>query len=149
MTKPVRYPALLLDKQKCLRNISRMAEKARRNNLIFRPHFKTHQSALIGEWFREAGISAITVSSLWMAEYFAGHGWNDITVAFPVNVREADRINRLSKRISVNLVVDSAIAVQMLDCRLDRPVNAFVKIDAGYGRAGLPSDDLESLDILM
>ena len=56
-------PTLILDKEVCLRNIERMAEKAKAKNLLFRPHFKTHQSATVGEWFRDAGITAITVSS--------------------------------------------------------------------------------------
>ena len=31
--------------------------------LSFRPHFKTHQSAEIGSWFRDFGVTRITVSS--------------------------------------------------------------------------------------
>ena len=38
-------------------NIQAMAEKARRNKLIFRPHFKTHQSTTVGAWFKEAGVT--------------------------------------------------------------------------------------------
>ena len=51
-----------------------MARKAKDNGLIFRPHFKTHQSIEIGEWFRESGVNKITVSSLTMANYF-GRFW--------------------------------------------------------------------------
>ena len=68
-------PALLLDDDIARRNIDRMVVKAARNQVIFRPHFKTHQSAEIGEWFREKGIEKITVSSVEMAEYFANNGW--------------------------------------------------------------------------
>ena len=49
-------PTLVLDKDTCLRNIERMAEKAKSKNLIFRPHFKTHQSSIIGNWFRDFGV---------------------------------------------------------------------------------------------
>jgi D-serine deaminase-like pyridoxal phosphate-dependent protein len=48
-------PTLLLDEEKCRRNIRTMAEKARSSGVIFRPHFKTHQSIEIGNWFREEG----------------------------------------------------------------------------------------------
>ena len=98
-------PTLLLDKQKCIRNIQRMVEKAKKNNVVFRPHFKTHQSHEVGRWFRNEGVTRITVSSLTMAEYFAQDGWKDITVAIPVNVHEKERINRLASTITLNLLV--------------------------------------------
>lgn len=66
---PLVEPTLLLDKQKCLSNIAMMIEKARKNNIIFRPHFKTHQSHEVGRWFRSFGVDKITVSSVKMAEY--------------------------------------------------------------------------------
>ena len=84
-----------------------MLTKARRNNIRLRPHFKTHQSAEVGEWLREEGVQYITVSSLFMAEYFAAAGWTDITVAFPVNLLEIDRINQLTTKCTLNLLVES------------------------------------------
>lgn len=98
-------PTLLLDKQKCLANINAMAERANRSNVIFRPHFKTHQSHEVGRWIRNAGVQKITVSSVKMADYFAEDGWTDITVAFPVNVHEKRRINELAEKITLNLLV--------------------------------------------
>ena len=65
----IEKPTLLIDPIRVQNNIRRMAEKARRQNVRFRPHFKTHQSALVGEWFRDQGVSAITVSSVDMALY--------------------------------------------------------------------------------
>ena len=79
-------PTFVIDKKICLNNIEKMTQKAADNGLRFRPHFKTHQSAEIGEWFRSFGVNAITVSSLQMAKYFAANGWKDITLAFPVNI---------------------------------------------------------------
>ena len=63
-------PTLLLNQERALRNIERMAQKAKQSGVCFRPHFKTHQSAVIGEWFKAFGINKITVSSIDMAEYF-------------------------------------------------------------------------------
>ena len=88
-------PTLLVDRKRALRNIERMAAKAKAARVRFRPHFKTHQSAEVGLWFRDFGIDAITVSSLEMAAYFARNGWTDITVAFPVNILELDRIGKM------------------------------------------------------
>ncbi|RMG79679.1 MAG: alanine racemase, partial [Bacteroidetes bacterium] len=90
---PLTQPVPLLQSDICRANIRRMVGKARKNGVRLRPHFKTHQSAEIGEWFRAEGVSQIAVSSLVMAEYFAGAGWSDITVAFPVNILEIETIN--------------------------------------------------------
>lgn len=142
-------PTLLLDKNKCLRNISRMAEKARVNNLRFRPHFKTHQSREIGKWFRNYGVDSITVSSLSMAAYFAADGWNDITVAFPVNVIEYELINKLAATIRLNLLVESPAVVRMLRDRVTHPIGLFIEIDTGYHRTGVGPSDQNVLDAIL
>lgn len=130
-------PTLLLDKQLCLANIKMMSEKAKLNNLIFRPHFKTHQSIIIGNWFRKAGVQKITVSSIQMAEYFARENWKDITVAFPVNIREIEQINALAEEIQLNLTIENIESVSFLEKNLRFPVKIFIKIDTGYHRTGI------------
>ena len=95
----IEKPTLLLDKARALNNIERMAGKAARSEVRLRAHFKTHQSAEIGQWFRPYGVSTITVSSVDMALYFAEHGWNDITIAFPVNLRQIRTINMLARQV--------------------------------------------------
>ncbi len=100
---PFKNPTFLINEQICLQNIHRMAEKASANHLIFRPHFKTHQSVEVGEWFSRAGVTAITVSSVSMAQQFAAAGWLDITIAFPLNFSE---INLLAGKITLNVLVD-------------------------------------------
>lgn len=137
----IKTPTLLLDKEKCIANISSMAEKAKRNNLIFRPHFKTHQSLEIGNWFKDFGIEKITVSSLQMGEYFANNGWNDITVALPINIREIERINQLAGRIRLNVLVESVEAAKFLSSNLTSKINYFIKIDSGYHRTGVDPEN--------
>ncbi len=140
---------MLLDEQKCRRNISRMADKALQHNLRLRPHFKTHQSRQIARWFREAGISCITVSSLRLAEYFAADGWDDITVAFPVNTREHDRINRLAERIKLNLLVADSEGALLLSKVLKNPAGVWIKIDSGTRRTGVLSGDRVTIDAIL
>ncbi|GEM_PF-2678622 len=41
-----------------------MLLKAKQHNLLFRPHFKTHQSKTIGKWFKEKGVNKITYYKL-------------------------------------------------------------------------------------
>lgn len=134
-------PTLLLDKGKCILNIRRMVQKAKRNNVHFRPHFKTHQSVEIGEWFRQEGVLSISVSSLKMAKYFAESGWDDITLAFPVNIREASQINELAGKINLNLLFIHPETVEFLDLFLENQVGGLIKTDTGYHRSGIPASD--------
>lgn len=141
-------PTMILDEARVRANIARMAEKARTNRVRFRPHFKTHQSAAVGEWFREAGVTTITTSSVQMATYFADHGWDDITIAFPANVRELPQINDLAARVRLHLLVESAATVELLDQGLQAPVGAWIEVDAGSGRSGVPFSDAGALHAL-
>lgn len=134
-------PTLLLDKEKCLANIKFMAEKAKRHNLKFRPHFITHASAEVGSWFRDFGVTAITVSSVRMAQYFYENGWKDITIAFPVNPLEINAINELAGKINLNLITESKNMLQFLGEHLTKPVGVYLEIDTGHGRTGIPSDN--------
>jgi D-serine deaminase-like pyridoxal phosphate-dependent protein len=141
-------PTLLLDEQRCRANIATMAAKASRHGLIFRPHFKTHQSLALGRWFKQAGVTRITVSSLTMAGYFASD-WDDITVAFPVNILEIETINRLAARITLNLLVESAEAVHLLGAGLRHSVGFFIKIDVGAQRTGIAASDSAAIDTII
>jgi D-serine deaminase-like pyridoxal phosphate-dependent protein len=133
-------PTLLVNPQIARRNIAFMAQKARRHGLRFRPHFKTHQSAVVGEWFREQGVQAITVSSVDMARYFADYGWQDILIAFPVNLHQMRGINELAGRVRLGLLVESPESLRLLSVDLTVPVDLWIEIDTGSGRTGIPWD---------
>lgn len=126
-----------------------MADKAARHSLRFRPHFKTHQSRHIAEWFREAGISCITVSSLRMASYFAAYGWDDITVAFPVNTLEHERINRLARSVRLGLLVADHESTLLLAKVISYPARVWIKIDTGAHRTGVFPEDKETIDAII
>ncbi len=142
----INVPTLLLDKEKCQRNIRMMVEKARRNDLRLRPHFKTHQSAQVGEWFRQEGVEAITVSSVRMARYFANHGWTDIMVAIPVNVLELETINELAGRVRLHLIVVNEEVLPALQQGLHHNIAVWLKIDTGYHRTGIPATNYKTID---
>ena len=126
-----------------------MKTKADRNNIKFRPHFKTHQSAIVGSWFKEIGVSSISVSSVEMAKYFAGNSWKDITIAFPLNVLEMDEINELSKEISLNILIDSLETLRMLKQKNENRIGVYIKIDTGYGRVGIEAGNIEEIENLI
>lgn len=145
MALKITKPTLLLNEKRALANIDRMVEKATRSGVRFRPHFKTHQSAEIGQWFRDKGVTAITVSSVDMALYFARHEWADITIAIPVNLRQLDAIDYLASRIKLGVVVESVEAVDSLRQQIGSDLQVWLKIDVGYHRTGLLWDDPSSI----
>ncbi|MCO6490173.1 MAG: alanine racemase [Phaeodactylibacter sp.] len=149
MFNDITTPTLLLDEAKCRANIRRMVEKCRRLGLRLRPHLKTAQSHVVARWFRELGVGAITVSSFRMADYFAEDGWRDITVAFPVNIREMERINRLAGKVKLHLVAENVEGVRALKARLQHPVQVWIKADIGNNRTGLLPENSEQIDAVL
>ncbi len=139
--RSITKPTLVLDEGRARRNIERMAARARRLGVRFRPHFKTHQSLHVGRLFREYGVEAITVSSVDMAAYFAGDGWRDILIAFPLNILEAGEIGRLAARCRLGVLVESAPGLAALSRSVASPLDVWIKIDVGAHRAGADWDD--------
>jgi len=140
---------LLLDKSKCLANIEFMVSKAKNTNILLRPHFKTHQSAEIGLWFRQLGCSTCTVASVEMAEYFAQNGWNNITLAIPLNILQFKSVENLAKEISLNIVLDNLQTAIFVAKNTKTALGVFIKIDTGYGRAGVLAENLAAIDELL
>lgn len=138
-------PAFLLDKLKCLKNIERMARRAEQHQLSLRPHGKTHQSAEISSWFRDFGVSGITVASFQMASYFAKAGWEDILIAFPFQPGELDPLKVLSGKCSVSILVDSPASLPFLN-HLGNPVGFYIDVDTGYGRTGVRTENPELIE---
>ncbi|MCK9449381.1 MAG: alanine racemase [Bacteroidales bacterium] len=142
----IKQPTLLVDAAKTKKNIIRMMDKATANKAVLRPHFKTHQSGLIGNWFKTLDVDRITVSSVEMAAYFAQHGWNDITIAFPVNIREIRKINHLlAHGIRLNLLVEAQDTVKLLSDAIEHETGVFIKIDSGNKRSGIPIQDTKCI----
>ncbi len=143
----INEPTLILDSDKCRLNIRTIKKKAEDSGVIFRPHFKTHNSLEIGKWFREEGIKKIAVSSVRMAEYFAKGGWDDITIALTFNIREAEKVNRMiGSGKQVNLTIDSPETLKALKKKMVFPTPFFLKIDTGYNRTGIMADKTEEIN---
>jgi D-serine deaminase-like pyridoxal phosphate-dependent protein len=139
MREELSTPTFLVDEAKARSNIERIAAKAARCGAAFRPHFKTHQSLFIGNWYRDYGVDRITVSSVTMAGIFAAGGWRDLTIAFPVNLRELGSIDELAGKVDLGLLVDSEAAVEALAAALTHAVRLWIKVDLGTHRCGIPA----------
>jgi D-serine deaminase-like pyridoxal phosphate-dependent protein len=133
----IKTPTIIINEGRARANIALMMQKTKSQGIRFRPHFKTHQSALIGKWYQEAGVDVITVSSVKMAHYFSRNGWEDILIAFPVNLRELDEIKELASRIHLGLLIDHPDVAKALSLETDLHTDIWIKIDTGMGRAGI------------
>jgi D-serine deaminase-like pyridoxal phosphate-dependent protein len=142
-------PTLLIDEQKAKDNIRAILNKCKQHNLSFRPHFKTHQSTTVGEWYKEMGVTKITVSSVIMAEYFINHGWRDVVIAFPYNPLEAALIETLAGQASITLLIESKEALDHLTKKVNQCVNYQIAVDCGYHRTGIHWENVELIKDLM
>jgi D-serine deaminase-like pyridoxal phosphate-dependent protein len=140
-TDSISKPTLVLNPDIAHRNLKHMAEKARLSGVTFRPHFKTHQSRQIGEWFRAEGVKSITVSSVDMAQYFAGAGWKDILIAFTANRRELQAINQLAHQVRLGILFEEADTLGYFMEHLHSSINVWLEADNGNGRTGIPIQD--------
>jgi len=141
----IEKPTLYIIKERVVDNIRHMAHKAEKSGVTFRPHFKTHQSIEIGRLFGQEGVRAITVSSPQMAEKFASEGWRDITIAVPLNPNCVDTYNQLADAITLNLLTDSAEAVNLIGPRLSSPAMIWIEIDTGQHRTGIDPSGKDKL----
>lgn len=142
-------PTLLIDEEITRANLKKMANKAAAQGKTLVPHWKTAQSREIGRWATEYGIREVTASSTHLAEYLSGQGWDRIHIAFPFNIREIPRLNRLAgkQRLSVQLV--NAASARALAEGLSEQVDFFVELDAGYGRTGVQLSDTTTLEAIL
>ncbi len=145
----IKTPTLVVKESICRNNIKTMAEKARKSNVVFRPHFKTHQSLKVGQWFREEGVEKIAVSSFTMAEFFADDGWDDIMVAFPFNPREIDTLNKLSENKKISILLAGNESLPVLTKKLKNKIDFYVKIDVGSKRAGYKPDAVVRIEKML
>ncbi len=141
-------PTLVVDRDRVLANLRLMQARADASGTRFRPHVKSHNSPRVAMLYREVGVSAITVSSVEMARRFADAGWDDITIAFPLNVRALPKLGRLATEIHLGLLIDSSDAAAAL-ASITAPVDIWLDVDVGYGRTGIPWDDREALARLL
>src|SRR5260370_7220800 len=77
-------PALLIDLDIFERNLSRVADYAKANDLRLRPHTKTHKLPAVGKLQIESGAGGLTAAKVGEAEVMLGSGTPDLLVAYPV-----------------------------------------------------------------
>lgn len=139
-------PALLLDRGRLERNIQRLAEHAKKLGVVLRPHMKTAKSIDVARYAfpREAG--PITVSTIAEAEYFADHGFRDITYAVGISPASARRAMELCRRTGADVkllldTVEQADALAGARQATGMTPSVFIELDCDDHRGGLKPDD--------
>jgi D-serine deaminase-like pyridoxal phosphate-dependent protein len=81
-----------------------------------------------------------------MAEYFANSGWNDILIAFPINLREINAIEKLAQSITLSVLIEAREVAAQLDSLIDTKIGVWIKVDVGSGRTGIVWSDFEKFE---
>lgn len=129
-------PVALLDAARLRANLDRMQASVGRLGAALRPHVKTAKCVEVARLHQRAGARGITVSTLYEAEAFADHGFDDITWAFPLSLSRLSQVESLARRVTLGVVIDSTVAADAL-ARLHVPLRVWMKIDCGYHRCGV------------
>ncbi|GAB3650976.1 DSD1 family PLP-dependent enzyme [Ramlibacter alkalitolerans] len=144
-------PALVVDLDAMQRNLSRMAEFARKHDIRWRPHAKMHKSSALARLQMQAGAVGVCVQKTAEAEAMAAGGLNNIYISNEVVApAKLARVAQLAHALALEhgqlaIAVDSLEGVQRLanamnDRRQSGPpavIDVFVEIDVGQGRCGV------------
>ncbi len=139
-------PALVLDRARLVRNVGRMAARARELGVPLRPHLKTPKCVEVAELLADAGAAGFCVSTLREAGYFHQAGFDDLFYCVPFAPGKAERAAALADDgCRLTLMTDSLegaeAAVAAFGNRSDRgravPLRFVVEIDVDAYRSGI------------
>ena len=137
-------PCLLVEKRRLERNMERMQAKAAANQVVLRPHAKTHKSVWIAERQRALGAKGVTVAKVGEAEVFVEAGFEDVRLAYPVvGPEKHERLLRLMDEAHLSFCVDTEVGAGTASAFYaahDREAEVLLEIDTGHGRCGVPWD---------
>ena len=145
-TGDLETPALLLYLDVVERNVTRMAERARRLGVRLRPHAKTHKCVELARLQARHGAEGLTVATLVEAEVFTRAGFSDVTWAFPIDPRHIAHARRIAQDTgaTVRVVVDDLAAATAL---AGSGLHVWLKVDCGYHRAGVDPSSAYALEV--
>lgn len=144
-------PALVVDLDAMQRNLSRMAEFARKHGLRWRPHAKMHKSSAIAKLQLQAGAVGVCVQKTSEAEAMVAGGVYNVYISNEVVApAKLARVAELAHQVAAEqgqlaIAVDSVEGVRRLAHEMNdrrrggQPavIDVFVEIDVGQGRCGV------------
>lgn len=141
-------PYLRLDLARLRANVAAAAEDAAVAGVSLRPHVKTHKCVEIARLQLAAGATGITVATIGEAETFAGHGCDDLFVAYPLWLTEtaARRLEDLAAGARVAIGIDSVGGLAQAGRLLGGGgIEVLVEVDSGQHRTGVRPEEAGAL----
>ncbi|MCJ1395084.1 hypothetical protein MMC18_007965 [Xylographa bjoerkii] len=156
-------PAAVVDRAVVRRNCLQMLEACDALGVSFRPHVKTHKTIevtrmQVGEGAQNVNIIVSTVAE---AEYMMPYLRDckeqgktvNILYGIPLPPSQAQRLGKIGRELgpgSISVMIDNSDQLSVLQVFSEIAgfsAHIFIKIDAGYGRAGLEpnSENLKAL----
>lgn len=145
-------PSLVVDLDAMKRNLSRMADFARKRDLRWRPHAKMHKSSAIAKLQLQAGAAGVCVQKTAEAEAMVAGGVHNVYISNEVIApHKLARVAGLAHLVAAEngqmaISVDSMEGVRRLahamnDARQTAGkaavIDVFVELDVGQGRCGV------------
>ena len=145
-------PRLVLDADRLARNCAVMRERCRALGVTLRPHLKTAKSVDVARVALDGVPSAITVSTLHEAEYFARNGYRDILCASGIVPGKFAHAARIQHETGCDLIlvtdaVDVAEAAARFAAANGATLSFLIEIDCGEHRSGQLPEASAVLDI--
>ncbi|RDV24677.1 DSD1 family PLP-dependent enzyme [Alteromonas aestuariivivens] len=143
-------PACVIDRAKLRVNAERLKTLCSQRGIQLRPHVKTLKSVQAAQLYAPPG-SAITVSTLAEARYFAAAGYRDILYAVGVTPNKLPAINNLlGAGVALTVIVDSEAGAEHLIAfaqQFSSPLRVAIEIDVDDHRAGIRAQDPELIAV--
>ena len=144
-------PALVVDLDAMQRNLSRMAEFARKHGVMWRPHAKMHKSSALAKLQMQAGAVGVCVQKTSEAEAMVAGGVYDVFISNEVIApAKLARVAELAHQVAAEhgqlaIAVDSLHGVRRLAHEMNERrrggqgavIDVFVEVDVGQGRCGV------------
>lgn len=145
-------PALVVDLDAMMRNLSRMADFANKHDIRWRAHAKMHKSSALAKLQMQAGAVGVCVQKTAEAEAMVAGGVHDVYISNEVvDPAKLERVAALAHLLAAEkgqlaIAVDSLEGVRRLAHAMDQTrrngtiaavIDVFVEIDVGQGRCGV------------
>lgn len=143
--KDLDTPSLLIDEDIMLNNVIRMQNYANQQNVLLRPHTKTHKMPKLAQIQEKYGAKGITVAKVGEAEVMAKEGIKDIFIANQiVGKSKIERIKMLSETINISFGVDNEEQINEIeevfkDC--NQKAQVLIEIEVGEKRSGIIEEE--------
>lgn len=148
--KNIDTPALLIDKEKVVKNIKDMQKKADSNNVKLRPHIKTHRMSYLAKMQLKYGANGITVAKTAEAEVMLKQGIKDIFISTVVGSKQkakaiADIYHLGDIKVAIDCIEQAKILKEVAKSE-SIIFNVWIEVEVGEKRSGISlGDKLEEL----